>query len=269
MDRRSWRLPRRQLNRLSACLRQYYPAALPLLDDKFDRRDVWAVLAKAPDPGSGRKLTHAQTVTTLKRAGRKRYLDHTAAKILDVLHSDQLAAPPQQSRALAVRTVTLIRILQATRAEIESVEAEMAAAFEQHPDAEIYLSLPGKGHVIGARVLGEFGDDPDRYEDVKARRNYAGTSPLTIASGRQRIVKARHVRPPRLADAMDRWAFSSLSRSPGALDYYHAKTAAGYKHHEALRALANRLTGILHGCLKTRTLYDENTAWQHRYQPAA
>ncbi|AQP44062.1 hypothetical protein RPIT_03890 [Tessaracoccus flavus] len=183
------------MNRLSACLRQYYPAALPLLDDKFDRRDVWAVLAKAPDPGSGRKLTHAQTVTTLKRAGRKRYLDHTAAKILDVLHSDQLAAPPQQSRALAVRTVTLIRILQATRAEIESVEAEMAAAFEQHPDAEIYLSLPGKGHVIGARVLGEFGDDPDRYEDVKARRNYAGTSPLTIASGRQRIVKARHVRP--------------------------------------------------------------------------
>ena len=68
--------------------------------------------------------------------------------------------------------------------QITQLETALAEHFEQHPDADIYLSLPGLGVVLGARVLGEFGDDPDRYADVKSRRNYAGTSPLTIASGK-------------------------------------------------------------------------------------
>ena len=70
--------------------------------------------------------------------------------------------------------------------------------------------------MLGARVLGEFGDDPNRYTSPKSRKNYAGTSPLTVASGKKRAVLARHVRNRRLYDAIDRWAFSALSSSPGA-----------------------------------------------------
>ena len=114
-------------------------------------------------------------------------------------------------------------------------------------------------------MLGEFGDDPDRYATAKSRRNYAGTSPLTVASGKKRAVLARHVRNRRLYDAIDQWAFCSLSASPGCRVFYDQRRAAGDLHHQALRALGNRLVGILHGCLRNHTRYDENTAWAHRH----
>jgi hypothetical protein len=60
------------------------------------------------------------------------------------------------------------------------------------------------------------------------------------------------------------WAFASLTASPGARAFYDARRAAGDTHHQALRALGNRLVGVLHGCLAHHTLYDEHTAWAHR-----
>jgi transposase len=90
------------------------------------------------------------------------------------------------------------------------------ADFGRHPDAEIYLSQPGLGPVLGARVLGEFGDDPDRYVSGKARKNYAATSPLTRASGKKKTVMARFIRNDRLVDALTAQALSALGASPGA-----------------------------------------------------
>ena len=118
--------------------------------------------------------------------------------------------------------------------------------------------------MLGARALGEFGDDLDRYTSAKSRRNYAGTSPITIASGKKHSVTARRVRNRRLYDAVDQWAFCSLTNSGGARVFYDERRAAGDLHHQALRALGNRLVGILHGCLKHQTPYDEHTAWAHR-----
>ena len=110
-------------------------------------------------------------------------------------------------------------------------------------------------------MLAEFGDDPDRYADAKARKNYAGTAPITRASGKSRVVLAGVARNKRLADALYQWAFTALNSSPGARAYYDNKRAAGATHHAALRALANRLVGLLHGCLRHETPYDEATAW--------
>jgi hypothetical protein len=132
------------------------------------------------------------------------------------------------------------------------------------------LRAGGKGQaVLGARVLAEFGDDPQRYADAKARRNYAGTSPVTRASGKKKAVLARHVRNRHLADALHRQAFCALTASPGTRAYYDQLRARGISHHAALRQLAGRLVGILHGCLKTRTTYDEATAWPNRLEDAA
>jgi Transposase IS116/IS110/IS902 family len=153
--------------------------------------------------------------------------------------------------------------------QIAELESTLAAHFEAHPDADIYLSQPGLGDVLGARVLGEFGDDPNRYTDAKCRKNYAGTSPLTVASGKKHVVLARYVRNQRLYDAIDLWAFSALSASPGARAFYDQRRAAKDSHHQALRALGNRLVGILHGCLRHHTRYDEHTAWAHRTTTAA
>jgi transposase len=141
------------------------------------------------------------------------------------------------------------------------LEAELAQSFESHPDAEIIRSLPGLGAVLGARVLAEFGDEPTRFADARARKNYAGTSPITKASGRKRVVLARYVRNQWLADSLPRWAFSSLKGSAGARRSYDALRARGQAHNAALRMLANRWVGILHACLQSRRPYVEEIAW--------
>ena len=135
--------------------------------------------------------------------------------------------------------------------------------FGQHPDAEIIQSQPGLGAVLGARVLAEFGDAPGRYASAKARKNYAATSPITRASGRKKVVAARFVHNDRLIDALMTQAFAALRVSPGARACYDQQRARGSEHNAALRQLANRLVGILHGCLKTGSRYDEATAWSH------
>lgn len=152
---------------------------------------------------------------------------------------------------------------------IAELEAALAADFEQHPDASIILSLPGLGTILGARVLGEFGDNPNRYADAQSRKNYAGTSPVTKASGKSKVVLARRARNKHLAAAADQWAFCSLRRSPGARAYYVDLRARGKTHRQSIRQLANRWIGILHACLEQRVLYDENLAWKHRCDLAA
>ena len=256
----------RHTNRLRNDLREFFPAALAAFDD-LAHPDAVSVLAKAPNPADAARLSVAQIRSALKRGGRQRNLDTRAAEIQQALRSPQLAAPAAVAAAFAATTRTLVEVIASLNTAITELETELASSFEQHPDADIYLSLPGLGDVLGARVLGEFGDDPDRYASAKSRRNYAGTSPLTIASGTKRAVLARHVRNRRLYDAIDQWAFCSITMSQGCRSFYDQRRAAGDLHHQALRALGNRLVGYLHGCLATRTHYNEQTAWAHRQPP--
>ena len=258
----------RETNRLRAALRDGYPAALAAFED-LDDRDALAVLGRTPDPAGGARLTLSQIKTALRAGGRRRYLDQSAQRIQDALRSPQLTAPAQVTSALAAVVTAQVGVITAMNTEIVRLEAELDTNFEQHPDAAIYLSLPGLGDVLGARVLGEFGDDPERFADAKSRKNYAGTSPLTIASGKKHAVLARHARNTRLYDAIDQWAFCSLQASPGARAFYDDRRAADDTHHQALRALGNRWVGILHGCLTHHTRYDEHTAWAHRHAAAA
>jgi hypothetical protein len=171
------------------------------------------VLGRAPTPEAGAALSLSQLRSALKRGGRQRNLDRRAAEIKAALRSEQLTAPSALAQAFAATTKAAVGIISELNLGIADLEATLADRFEQHPDADIYLSLPGLGDVLGARVLGEFGDDPDRYASAKSRKNYAGTSPLTVASGKRRAVLARHVRNRRLYDAIDQWAFCSITAS--------------------------------------------------------
>ena len=253
----------RHTNALRSALREYYPAALAAFDDLADR-DALAVLGRAPTPAEGARLSLAKIRSALKAAGRQRNIAVRALQIQEMLRSEQLAAPTSVSAAFGATTRAAVAIIIELNHQISDLEAELSTHFEKHPDADVYRSLPGLGVVLGARVLGEFGDDPTRYTTAKSRKNYAGTSPLTIASGKKRAVLARHVRNRRLYDAIDQWAFCAITRSPGARAYYDQHRAAGDLHHQALRALGNRLVGILHGCLRHHATYDEHTAWSHR-----
>jgi hypothetical protein len=251
----------REVQRLRHQLLEYFPAAVEAFAD-LDTPEALELLAKAPDPQRARRLTRAQVSAALKRA-RRRNIPDRATAILAALRGEQLAQPAALTAAYAATVRSLIAVIGALNDQVTVLEEQVREHFGRHPDAEIILSQPGMGAILGARVLAEFGDDPGRYRDGKARRNYAATSPITRASGKRKVVAARFVHNDRLVDALNAQAFAALNASPGARACYDGLRARGISHHDALRRLANRLAGILHGCLKTRTRYDEATAWGH------
>ena len=253
----------RQTGQLRSTLREFYPGALAAFDE-LAGRDALAVLEIASTPAKGRTLSRSKIASALRRAGRQRGVDARAEQIHTVLRQPQLAAAPMVEIAFGHTVTAMVAVLAQLVTQIENLEQELNAHFERHPDAEIMRSQPGLGPVLAARVLAEFGDDPTRYADIKARRNYAATSPITRASGTRRVVLARVAGNKRLRDALYLQAFAALSRSPGARTYYDSHRKRGHTHHQALRALGNRLVGILHGCLRHHTHYNEHTAWGHR-----
>src|SRR5580692_7887398 len=176
------------------------------------------------------------------RAGGRKIPSHAAA-ILAALRAEHLGQLEVLAAAYAATVRSLIALIITLNEQVKILQGQVEEHFGRHPDAEIILSQPGLGQILGARVLAEFGDDPHRYADGKARRNYAATSPVTRASGKKKVVAARFIHNDRLVDEL---------------------RARGIEHNDALRRLANRLVGILHGCLKARTLYNEATAWGHR-----
>jgi transposase len=259
----------RQANQLRSMLREFYPAALAAFGTDLAGRDCLAVLAIAPTPGAGRLLTRARVAAVLRKAGRQRNIDKQADLILQALHGEQLGLSVALTEAYGASVRSLVAVITTMVEQTEVLEGEVHRCFGQHPDAEIITSQPGLGMVLGARVLAEFGDDKDRFVDAKARRNYAGTSPITKASGTRRVVLARYARNKRLADAVHQQAFAALTASPGARAFYDHHRGRGATHNQALRNLSNRLVGILDGCLRHRTTYDETTAWAHRTEAAA
>ncbi|SQD96952.1 IS110 family transposase [Parafrankia sp. BMG5.11] len=257
----------RHTQRLRHALLDYFPAALAAFDD-LDAADTLELLAKAPTPAEAARLTASQIAAALKRARRRDVAAKTAA-IQAALRAEHLGQPDVVTTAYAASTRALVAVLAVLDEQVKTLEERVEAHFGRHPAAKTVLSQPGLGPVLGARVLAEFGDDPDRYATAKARKNYAGTSPITRASGKKRTVAARFVHNDRLVDALMTQAFCSLRVSPGARAYYDRQRERGANHNAALRQLANRLVGILHGCLKTGTLYDETTAWSHHVEQIA
>ena len=253
----------RQVNLLRSTLREFYPAALAAFDD-LASADALEVLRVAPTPTLGAGLSRSKIAAALRRGGRQRRVEERAVEVQAALRAPQLQAPAAVASAMGASVSASVAVIATMVAQSAALAEELSSSFEAHPDAKVVRSLPGLGTVLGARVLGEFGDEPDRYANPKSRKNYAGTSPITRASGTKKVVLARHVRNRRLADAIYLWSFSSLSASPGARAYYDARRAKGDGHHQALRALGNRLVGILHGCLQHHASYDEAVAWGQR-----
>ena len=209
----------RQTNTLRSMLREFYPAALAAFGDDLAGRDALAVLAVAPDPGCRAAGSRMARVVDGAAAGRAA----TQPRAPPPNGSWPRCAPSSWtparawSRAYAASVTALVAVIAELARQVEVLEGEVEAGFGRHPDAEIYLSQPGLGTVLGARVLAEFGDDPTRYADARARKNYSGMAPITRASGHQsRVVLARHARNRRLADALYQQAFAALSASPGA-----------------------------------------------------
>ncbi len=256
----------RQVQRLRALLRGFYPAALDAFDD-LTGRDALELLGKAPDPVAGRRPTRAQMGAALQRARRH----HRAARteqIRDALHAEQLVAPAAVTAAGGVLVAGMVAMIAALNGQIDVLGVEVERRFDQHPEAVIYRSQPGVAAKLGPRLLGEFGDDPHRYASAKARKNYAGTSPITRQSGRKRTVSARLVHNDRLVDALSRQAPGcDLGQSGGAGSTATSSAPAAPGIKPRCDNSGTGWFGILHGCLACGRCYDEDTAWPRAHDP--
>jgi Transposase IS116/IS110/IS902 family/Transposase len=254
-------------NKLRSHLREYFPgflAAFAAARDGIMRPEARVILAAAPDPASAAKLTLARLRALLKKAGRVRGIDAEAQRLREAFRTDQMRQLPLVEQAMGRQTLALLRQLDAACANASDLEQAAAESFNQHPDAGIITSFPGLGALTGARVLAEIGDDRSRFNDAKGLKAYAGSAPITRASGKTRSVTHRRVKNNRLATAGYTWAFAALTASPGARAHYDRRRDAGDRHTAAQRNLFNRLLGCLHHCLATGQHYDETTAFPAR-----
>ena len=252
----------RQLNQLRSTLREFYPGALEAFDE-LGSSDALAVLAVAPTPALGRSLSRSKIASALRRGGRQRRVDERAIEIQTALRSAQLEAPPIVANAMGATVTALVAVAAELIRQIARLETDLAEHFEQHPDAKIIRSLPGLGMILGARVLAEFGDDPNRYATPSVARTTPARHPSPAP--RANTASCSPATPATNASPTPATCGPSarLTASPGARTFYDQHRAAGDTHHRALRALANRLVGILHGCLHSPHASTTNTPPGH------
>src|ERR687898_1694967 len=142
----------RQANALRSLLREYYPAALAAFGTDLADRDALAVLAAAPSPDQGRRLSQNRIETLLRRAGRQRNVTAAALRIRAALQSAQLSARPGVVPAYTASAAALVAVLIEMVKQTEVLAGQVEQGFGQHPDAEIYPSQPGLGPILGARA---------------------------------------------------------------------------------------------------------------------
>lgn len=249
-------------NQVRALLKDFYPAALEafagLPEGGLARRDARIVLAAAPTPANAAKLTRSQLTKLLVKAGRKRNIDTDVERLYGIFRAAiELRQMPVVENAMGIQLTALLRQLDAACRAADDLAEAAIAHFDRHPDAKIITSFPGLGQLAGARVLAEIGDDPTRFADARGLKAYAGSAPITRASGKKSVVLHRHIKNKRLAAIGPIWALSSLRASAGARRHYDDRRAAGDWNHQAQRHLFNKFLGQLHHCLRTRDLYDE------------
>lgn len=254
-------------SRLRSALLEFYPQALQAFPN-LKHKAALTILAAASTPQLGAQMTSRKIVALLHRCGRRND-PSLVQQILSDLKTPALRQPAQVELALGHAVVAMLGIITAMHSAVERLETALADEFDEHPLAAVLQSAPGLGPVLGARVLAEVGDDPARFSTAGGLRAFAGTAPVTRASGRSKFVKARKVRNKRLADACHWWAFAALTKSPGAREHYDRRRAGGDHHNAALRNLANKLLGRMWWCLQNNEVWDEQAAWPRSLTPAA
>jgi transposase len=260
-------------NQIRDLLKDFYPGALAafaeLPDGGLARADARTILAAAPTPAQAAALTPARLRRLLLKAGRHRHLDRDVARLRDIFTDTYLRQPPQVEAAMGIQLGALLRQFDAACTAADELAEAAIAHFEHHPDAAIITSFPGLGMLAGARVLAEIGDDRARFADARGLKAFAGSAPITRASGKKTVVLHRHIKNRRLAAVGPIWALGSLRASPGARRHYDTRRAAGDWNHQAQRHLFNKFLGQLHHCLQTGQRYDEHLAFPPPLELAA
>lgn len=242
------------INQLQAALREYYPAALEAFDD-WSAVYAWAFIERFPDPGALGKAGKRQWEKFLHvhRLARP----ETYQKRMGIFaRAGELAAGPAVTAAKAMLAKSLCEMLRVLQRQINAYDAQIKALFDQHPDRDIFDSLPGAGPRLAPRLLSEVGPDRHLFSSANALQCYAGTAPVSYQSGQINKVQVRHACNKHLRAAVHLWAGQAAQRCPWSSVYYRAQRERGKSHACALRNLGQRWLKILWKIWQTRRLYD-------------
>ncbi|MFD8839749.1 IS110 family RNA-guided transposase [Streptomyces griseofuscus] len=259
-------------NQVRSMLREYYPAALDAFStwtNPLCRPEAREILRLAPTPARAARLTRAQLCAALRRAGRQRGIEAEAERIKTVLRGDYARQAPEVEVAMGHQLLGLLLQLDAACTAADHLAEEAESAFRDHPDSTILLSFPGVGAQLGARILAELGDDRSRFADARSLKAYAGSAPITRASGKKHHVGRRMVKNDRLNHAGYLWSFAALTKSEGANAHYRARRERGDWHAAGLRHLFNRMIGQLYHCLQAGEVFEEHRAFPSSLKDAA
>ena len=267
-----WRRTRAH-NELRSMLREYYPTFLAAFTSRFAlgiaSPEARAVLAIAPTPAAAVTLSVSRIAAALRRAGRSRLIDRAATDIKEAMRKPQLRQPLRVETAMGRQAVALLAALDTAASSVDELGQASAELFQTHPDYAIITSFPGLADSTGARVLAEIGDDRTRFSDARALKAYAGSAPITRASGRSLSVTHRRIKNNRLANTGWIWAFAASANYPPARDHYRHRREIGDRHGPATRHLFNKLLGQLYHCLQNHQTFDGAKAFAMPLRDAA
>lgn len=258
----------RLTNRLGALLKTYFPQALE-----------WA--GELREAAACEFLGTWPSLEAWQAAGRatqrkffRRHRRMTAEALEKLLDAIAQAQPLTRDRALlqasVLMTQTLVEQLRALHAALARLDAALAKLFAQHPDQELFRSLPGAGEALAPRLAAALGTNRQHYQSAEEVQQFSGIAPVTEASGKQHWVHWRLACPKFLRQTFHEFADASRKRSRWAQAYYQQRRQQGATHHSAIRALAYKWIRILYRCWQTRTPYQEEiylAALQRRHSP--
>jgi transposase len=247
----------RLVNQLTACLKEYYPAALHLFA-KLQQRSALVFLQAYPTPQAAQAATLAEITATL-RTGKHTNPTTAAPKIFEEVHRPQLVANPVIVRAKQRLMLSLVKQLLVVIEDIATYDKEISTLFLTHKDQEIWRSLPRAGKRLAPRLLAEWGDDRARYADATSVQSLAGTAPVPFQSGNYAKAHKRFACLKPLRNALHQFAWQSTMKEEWARDYYQRKRAEGKTHSMAIRALANVWVRIIYRMWVSHTSYQTAT----------
>lgn len=241
-------------NKLTSCLKEYYPLALKLFSS-VTQKITLRFLEKYPTP---------QQAQTLTRSRWKQFLQRNAyphpkrlEKLLRLIKSAWLEADPLVVKTKSRLMLTLLGQLNFLQSSIGQYEEEIVHLFNTHQDKDIFISLPGCGENLGPRLLAEFGDDREHYKDNNSVQCDGGTAPVTSRSGNYIHVRFRRACRKPLRNVLQDFSFCSINWCPWARQCYDSQRAKGKKHQEAVRALANKWVKIIFAMWQNKVPYNE------------
>jgi transposase len=247
----------RLVNQLTACLKEYYPAALHLFA-KLQQRSALVFLQAYPTPQAAQAASVEEITATL-RTGKHTSPARVAPKIVEELHRPQLVANEVIVRAKSRLMLSLAKQLLVVIEDIATYDEEIRTLFLTHKDQEMWRSLPRAGKRLAPRLLAEWGDDRTRYTDATSVQTLAGTAPVPFQSGNFAKAHKRFACLKPLRNALHQFAWQSTLREPWALAYYQRKRAEGKSHSMAVRALANIWVRIIYRMWVSKTCYQPAT----------